>query len=597
MRKFQTTVRVFTAMWCVQGPTQAQQSPDTVVVTGTFEPAPLEEMDRTVHVFDLRKDGGLLFNSFADYLKLDSSVDLQERAADGVQADLSMRGGTFAQTLVLLNGMRLNSAQTAHSNMDIPVPMEAVTEMQVLRGSGSTQYGSDAVTGVVNLIVKPPETPEAMVRLAMGNFGRNEESGTVGGNWGPASEEIAFARDFSSGFEPDRDYRLLSLASISHLKTGLGATDLILSMSDRPFGADQFYGNFPSWERTKEWLAAARQELGSKTELDFSYRRQTDLFVLFRDDPQIFTNRHIVDSFEGDVRRTDNLPLGAQVHYGAEMFSDAIDSNNLGRHSRLYGAGYADYDIRALKRFSLTAGLRMDVYGVYQAQWSPTVSAGYWLAPQWKLRASVSRAFRLPNYTDLYYHDPANEGSPNLLPEKAWNYEAGVDWHGSAKVRGSATVFERRDTDLIDYVRTSASDIFRATNFDHLAFTGGEAEMEWEPWSGETFDTQYTGMRGDRRNDPLVESKYVFNYPVHSAVVAWRGQIGKWIVGRTRIGVVERFDSGVYGVWDASAALARGRVRPFVQLTDLTDTVYYEIPGVVMPRRGVIGGLELRTSR
>ena len=259
-------------MWCMEGVAQAQQSQDTVVVTGTFEPAPLEEMDRTVHVFDLRKDGGLLFNSFADYLKLDSSVNLQERAADGVQADLSMRGGTFAQTLVLLNGMRLNSAQTAHSNMDIPVPMEAVTEMQVLRGSGSTQYGSDAVTGVVNLIVKPPETPEAMVRMAVGNFGRNEESGTVGGNWGPASEEIAFARDFSSGFEPDRDYRLLSLASISHLKTGLGATDLILSMSDRPFGADQFYGNFPSWERTKEWLAAARQELGSKTELDFSYR-------------------------------------------------------------------------------------------------------------------------------------------------------------------------------------------------------------------------------------------------------------------------------------------------------------------------------------
>ena len=209
----------------------------------------------------------------------------------------------------------------------------------------------------------------------------------------------------------------------------------------------------------------------------------------------------------------------------------------------------------------------------------------------------MSRAFRLPNYTDLYYHDPANEGSPNLLPEKAWNYEAGADWHGSAKLRGSLTVFERRDTDLIDYVRTSASDIFRATNFDHLAFTGGEAEMEWEPWSGETFDAQYTGMRGDRRNDPLVVSKYVFNYPVHSGLVAWRGHIGKWIVGRTRIGVVERYDSGVYGVWDASAAWARGRVRPFVQLTDLTDTIYYEIPGVVMPRRGVIGGVELRTSR
>src|SRR6185312_10738289 len=107
-----------------------------VVVTGTYEPLPLQESDRVVHVFDVRAPEGLLFESLVDYLKLDSSVDLHERAPAGVQSDLSIRGGTFAQNLVLLNGIRLNDAQSAHHDLDLPVPMSAISQLQILRGSG-----------------------------------------------------------------------------------------------------------------------------------------------------------------------------------------------------------------------------------------------------------------------------------------------------------------------------------------------------------------------------------------------------------------------------------------------------------------------------
>lgn len=593
MNKFAATV-VFAAV--LLAPLHAQQN-DSVVVTGTYEPVPLQESDRVVHVFDVRADGGLLFESLADYFKLDSSVDLQERAAGGIQGDLSIRGGTFAQNLVLLNGIRLNDAQSAHHDMDLPIPMDAISQIQILRGSGSTQYGADAVTGVVNLIATPSETPELIFRSSLGNFGRNEESGSLSGGWGPFTEEIAATRSFSSGFRPDRDYRLFSLASISHLKTALGSTDVLLSLSDRPFGADQFYGDYPSWERTKGWFAAVRQDLGKNTEVDFAFRRHTDLYVLFRDDPELYTNRHAVESFEGDIRRTENLPLGAQLHYGAEMFSDSINSNNLGVHSRVYGAGYAAYDIRALKRFSFSAGLRTDVYGNFSTQVSPTLNGGAWLSSRFKLRASVSRAFRLPSYTDLYYHDPSDLGNPNLKPETAWNYEAGLDWHGGKKLRGSLTGFERRDTNLIDYIRYSSSAPWQATNFDHLVFIGAEAELEWEPKPAQFFDAQYTLLHGTQANNPDIQSKYAFNYPVNTAVLAWRGPVGKWLVARTRVGVLQRFDNNAYGIWDVSAAWSRGRVRPFIQLTDLTDTIYYEVPGVVMPKRGVIGGVEIRVSR
>ena len=120
---------------------QAAPAPqhDSIVVTGTFEPLSLDEIDRALTLLPAR-NMYLLSNTITDLLRLDPSLDLQERSPDGVQTDLSIRGGNFGQTLVLLNGLRLNDVQTGHHDMDIPVPMEAVTQIEVLRGSGSSIY-------------------------------------------------------------------------------------------------------------------------------------------------------------------------------------------------------------------------------------------------------------------------------------------------------------------------------------------------------------------------------------------------------------------------------------------------------------------------
>jgi len=565
---------------------------EVVVVTGTFEPIPLEDADRNVDVLTVHGDR-TLFDSFADYLKLDSSVDLQERAPNTIQSDISIRGGTFGQTLVLLNGMRINDAQSGHHNMDLPLPLDAVSELQILNGSGSAEYGSDAVGGVVNILTrKPSEEPELRLRGALGNYGVNEESGSVSFGDDRLSEQLFGARDFSTGFIPDRDYRDLDLTSISHAKTRVGFTDLLLTLSDRPFGADQFYGPYPSWERTKGWFASIRQELGANTEADFSYRRHTDLFVLFRDDPAIYTNRHLLDSYEGALRRSDKLPIGT-LHYGAEYYDESIDSNNLGIHARNHEAVYASWDTRSLRRFSFSLGVRDDIYDGLSNQVSPTAAGGYWINSKLKARASVSRAFRLPSYTDLYYSDPSNLGNPNLRPEKSWNYEGGFDYFAGKRFKASATVFQRRDTDLIDYVLDPTTNIYTATNFQKLVFTGFEGSVEARLRDDEVITVGYTGLIGDRGAVGDVISKYVFNYPINNAVVGWQGSIRSWLVGRTRIGIVDRYARSPYAIWDASFARPRGRVRPFLQFTNLTSTVYQEVLAVSMPRRGVVGGVEI----
>ena len=401
------------------------------------------------------------------------------------------------------------------------------------------------------------------------------------------------ARDFSTGFAYDRDYRNLSLSSLSSMKSKLGATSVLLAYSDRPYGANQFYGPYPSWERIKTWFTSVHQNLGSKTEADFAYRRHTDLFVLFRYQPQIYLNRHLDHSWQGSLRRHDNLPHHAILSYGVEGLSESINSTNLGIHDRTRGSAYAVYDIRFAKRFSFSAGIREEVYGSRQVATSPSVSGAVWLNSVFKLRGSASRAFRLPTFTELYYSDPADLGNPNLKPESATSYEGGMDAYVNKKLHAALTVFHRRDSNDIDYVRPDANSIWQATNFDKLHFTGVEASADYTPVAGQTIGVAFTGLHGLSTSGSILQSKYTFNYPVQSAVAQWRGQIGGHVIARTRIGVENRLQHYPYTVWDASASYATGRVRPYLQLTNITNADYQEILAIPMPSRGIVGGVEL----
>jgi iron complex outermembrane receptor protein len=578
----------------ILSPAASQQAPtqhESIVVTGTYDPVSLDEVDRAITLLPVRSMT-LLTDSLVDLLRLDPSLDLGERAPGGVQTDLSIRGGNFGQTLVLLNGQRLNDAQSGHHDMDIPVPVDAVTRIEVLRGSGSSLYGSDATAGVINIITAPPEGLEVRLRAAVGNQGINEQRVSISDSFAKLSEQLTFSREFSSGFMPDRDYRSLQFASTSHLITPWGGADLTLAYMDHPFGADQFYGPYPSWEDTKTWWAGLQQALGKKTTASFAYRRHSDLFVLFRDQPEIYTNHHVDQSFQGAVRRTEAIASGVNLHFGTEVLHESIDSNNLGIHARSRAAVYAAADFLALKRFSLSLSAREEVYRSFSGEFSPTVAGGIWISPVLKFRASASRAFRVPSYTDLYYSDPANQGNPYLRPERAWTYESGIDWNPTSKIRGSVTVFERRERDGIDYYRTSPDALWQALNIDSLNFTGVESSLRVALPKAQNLDFSYSWLLGVQDTVPIGYTKYTFNYPTDSGVVAWQGGIRDRFLFRTRVGVLNRRERDPYALWDIYAAMPKGPVHPFVQISNVTSTSYQEIQGVVMPGRTVVGGME-----
>lgn len=559
---------------------------ETVVVTGTVEPVPLGEADRAVRSIPVRGQA-LLFNDLTGILQLDPSLDLRQRGPGGIQADLSIRGSSFGQTLVLFNGRRMNDPQSGHHNLDLPVPLDAVESMEILRGAGSSLYGADALGGVVNIVTRAPERAEMKLRAAYGSFGTQQQRASVAGRKGTLSGRLAAARDFSTGFADDRDYRNLSL--LSSLAWSGGGVDL--GHADKPFGAAGFYGNFNSWERTKTWFASLHQRVDARTEGAFTFRRHTDLFVLYRDRPAVYTNHHEAESWQGSLRRRAELTSTLSLSYGGEVFGERLASSNLGRHERRRGAVYAGVDQRVFRRSSFSAGVRGETYRGLPGQWSPSVAGGLWLSGTLKWRASVSRAFRVPTYTDLYYQDPANRGNPGLRPESAWSYESGLEWRPAARLRWEGTVFHRRERDGIDYIRATPAEPWQAANIHRLRFTGVEYAVRYAAGAS-VLDVSYTGLRAEGAGAELLLSKYVFSYPVHAAVAGWRASVGRQLVFRTRLGAVARRGRDPYAVWDVSVARATGRWRPFLQASNLTGTRYQEIVGVAMPPRSLLGGME-----
>ncbi len=602
----------------------AAGQPETMVVLGSATPVPLAESPRAVEILPLNKQS-LAAESPQDALRQDSSVFLEERGAGGGQADIVLRGGSFEQTLVLLDGFRINDAQTSHHNLDLPAPMEAMDSIQVLEGAGSTLHGVDALSGVVDFLTAAPARDSLFVRAGGGSFESDEQTLLAAATRGRWSGRITAERNFSTGFMADRDYRNEDASAESWIGTKLGVTDLLFAASDRAFGANQFYGDYPSWERTKGWFASVRQELGSHTVAAFGYRRHTDDFVLFRDEPAIYENNHIDGSWQSSLRRTLNLPAGALLLMGLEADGDSIQSYNfsggvrtfaLGVHARNRGAGYVDLDWNPLqKRWNFSAGAREEIFsGGAQAVFSPELAGSLRIADTLKLRASGGYGFRIPTYTDLYYSDPATLGNPNLKPESAWSGDLGADWTPSGRVVLSITGFYSQQHDTIDYVRSAtvpnpnlpascaidgkqAVNTWCATNLNGLHFTGVEATLTWMPAKSQTVRIAWTGLHGAQSALHGLESEYIFNYPVQNIHAAWSVGLGHDVVLTNAVELVQRYQQTVYPVWNATLTHDAGRLRPYLRLSNLGNTGYQEISGVNMPGRSIVGGLALQLEK
>src|SRR5216683_1519842 len=550
-------------------PPQTKPAPiaQSITVTTTLEPLPLAESDRSVNLISPREQP-LISNSVVDLLRQDASLNLQARAPNGVQADLSLRGTTF--------------------------------------------YGSDAIGGAVNLLTQPPAPGLTIIAsVGGGSYNSIEQHIRAAYTTGPLAEQLTASRDTSDGFIPDRNYSSNALASETWLTLKPGTTDILLATSDRPYGANQFYGPYPSWERTKGWFGSIQQQLGPQTAASFGYRRHSDLFVLFVDQPAIYENNHITTSYEGALRRADTLSPNTTLSYGVEADGDTIHSNSLGQHTRNQGAGYANLSLRALGRFSLSLGARDEILSGAENGtgngndnvFSPSIAAAYTLTHTVRLRASAGHGFRLPTYVDLYYADPTTIGNPSLKPESSWSYEAGAEWTPTnSRLTLNAAVFRLQEKNAIDYAKTilatpalTFAEPWQAINIQNLNITGAEATARRRLSSTQQLQFSYTAAHA-APPPPNILSEYAYNYAAQNALFLWAGTFHQ-LTAHTQINIVQKTQHTAYPLWDVALSRNTGHLRPYLRALNLSNTHYQEIPQVPLQGRSIMAGAEFNWSR
>jgi iron complex outermembrane receptor protein len=568
---------------------QAAQAPfrQDVVVTAAATPVELSTITRTLTVITREEITRLPVHSIADVLRLTSSVDVRARGERGVQTDFAVRGANFGQMLVLVDGVRLNDAQSGHHNGDIPVPLDLVERIEILHGPGSSLFGADAFGGTVNVITRR-ETTAPTATVQTGSFGLVAARGQAGVTRGRFREVVAVNLDRSGGFMLERGYATAGISS----RTSIGdRTGLFASYLWKDFGANGFYGNAPSHEWTNQTLVAADHEIDLAAAWRLrgraSYRTHGDHFLFDVRRPGVSENRHRTHAVLGGLSASTGLASRGSVTVGLEGGSDWVRSSNLGDHDTRRVSAYSELRYAPAARVQLDASLRFDRYREFGTSWNPSLGAAWWPTSAVRVRGSAGRAFRVPTFTERYYSDPANFARPEVTAEHAWAGEAGVDVFPAADWMVTATVFGRADHDVIDWLRPSTAERWRTYNIRDADTLGVELSARRTLGSGSFVQVGYTSLDVEAAAVTQL-SKYVLDYAPHSVVAAASVALPASLYVAPRLEYRRRTRStgtSDYALLDVRVGRRFGRYELSAEGTNLTDTTYQEILGVAMPGR------------
>jgi len=535
-------------------------------------------------------------HDLAEALRFLPGVTLESRGPGPVTGDLSLRGSTFSQVLVLIDGVRLADPQTAHHNLDLPLLLEDVERIEVLEGPACARYGADAVAGVINIITRTPRANFARLEGAGGSFATTRAAAAAGGATDSFAGFLSASREASAGYRFDTDFEVGTLAG----KLAAGAEggpggELFFGLQDKDFGAFDFYSpgrGFASREQTGTRLVTAALHSAPRDgylEARAYFREHEDDFRLDFQRPSLSGSHHRT--------RLAGLQLYGQwegrglLSAGLDVRGETIESTSLGDHERGVASPFAEYAL-GLGPLSVDAAVRLDAYSRFGPQGSPSLGLLWRLGPQLAARAQAATAYRVPSYTELYYRDLANQGSASLKPERSLSWGAGlVATPAALPLEASLDYFERRERGIIDWVRGSTSAPWQAVNSGRVEVRGLEAKLDWGArWGRAIID--YVLAEKDLKSEAAF-SKYVLTNPRHQLTASlWRRglPLGLDLFGQL---TWRSFESQDYTLLDLTLSRRFGPYELFAEGHNLFDAHYTED---LVGRPGVwgLGGVRIR---
>ena len=573
---------------------------DSVVITSSRIDLPFKENSRTIQVITSETIQQSAATNLADLLQQVAGVDIRRRGANGMQADLYIRGGGFDQTLLLIDGIKVEDPQTGHHTMNIALPLEVIERIEIIKGPAARVFGQNAFTGAVNIVTK--KNTENLVSLGVqgGSFGQKNAAITVGSKLEKSSHIVHYSRNTSDGYRYNTDFDNQNYFVKSSFNKNHAPIDFLATFSERKFGANGFYASSAARDQYEETQASLVAFSSTYKAVNLTlkprvyWKRNQDMYVFVRQDPSIYRNLHISNKVGAEVNGSYTSKLGI-TGFGLDVAQVYLSSNNLGDRQRLMTTIFGEHRFQFLENnLDVTPGIAITYYSDFKFHAFPGIDIGYKINNQLKAYANIGYTYRIPTYTDLYYSNPTTLGNENLDPEEALTEEVGVKYTTGSF--SADLVFFNRDSDnVIDYVKENEDDLWQATNIQELNTKGVEANIGYRmqlAGKDQQFSLGYTYLDEDLKQIEANFSRYSINSLKHQFIGTYHAE---WIRNFDQTLVYrysERSTGESYNVVDYMATFKLKAFEILMVANNIFNTEYSETNLVPMPKGNVLFGLK-----
>ncbi len=597
------------------------QQLDAVVVTATRTEQRLRDALPSVTVIQRSEIEQRQAADLIELLARYAGIEFARAGGLGGQASVFVRGANSSQVLVLVDGVRLNTAVGGAAALG-GIALDTVERIEIVRGNLSSLYGSEAIGGVVQIFTRGGARTGAAFDAEAGRGRTRAASGSA--SWVGTDARLAAtvgtrrARPFSAidtaqivvgpfapGANPDldgsrnRSAALRANASFGAAEAGASAWT---SRNDTDFDSTADGPTATHVERSEltAWQAYLRGALAQRWAARLAVGESRDDSRNFASDPFSFNNgefraRNRQIAWQNDVAVAETVTASLALEYleqrGASTAYDPAFAGALTTFRRRVGSGWFGVNAAAGAR-QVQINVRHDDYSDVGAATTGLIAYGYALTPSLRATLQASSAFRAPSFNDLYF---PFFGNPDLRPEKARSVEAGLRY-ALAETVLRASVYRTRTRDLVVFSTATS----RAENVARARAEGIELAAA-TIWRGIRLDANATFSRpvdADSGERLLRRAPYAVN------LAAYR-DVGAWTIGAEVGRVGARYDSDIntfartrLAAYTLARATAAWRVAPAVRLKlrveNLTDADYETVDGYNTQRRAAFAGIEVR---
>ena len=575
------------------------QALDTILIKSTRIDLPFKENARTIQVISAEFIKNSAATNVADLLQQVAGVDIRRRGSAGSQADLYIRGGGFDQTLLLIDGIKMDDAQTGHHTMNAALPIEVIERIEIIKGPAARVFGQNAFTGAINIVTKSTLTNTTSVNIEVGSFGQLNGSVTVGKEFENSSIIAHIGILTSDGYRHNSDYENKNYLLKGVFNKKEQPIEVIATFFDKKFGANGFYASATATEQYEETQSSL---FGASTTFKTEkfkitprvyWKRGQDEYVYIRDNPSVYRNLHITNKVGVETNASYNSDLGI-TGFGVDISRVFISSNNLGKRNRTMANLFLEHRFKfADGKIDITPGVAITYFSDFKFHAFPGLDIGFKLSDNLKAYGNLGVTYRIPTYTDLYYNDSNTIGNSNLKPEEAFAQEIGLKFN-SGRFTSSVAIFNRDADNLIDFIRPDITSKYEATNIAKVNTKGFELNTENRFKLNEfnqTLSFGYNYLNDDILDQNKDLSRYSLNTLKHQFITRFESKLFKNVRQNIIYKHAERTIGTSYNVWDASLIVAVNTFNFTITANNIFNAEYIESGFVPMPPSSLLFGL------